>query len=183
MRADGDHAGAGAVHHHRLLRADSVRHRRAPFFCFSSCAISYRKWRKKILISLRSTTRANVTAKAFGRRNQAGRTGGAPGSNNTNNKEVFDSCFFSAEARRDAKGLSDLIDYFALAADGVVEDVDRRVLLAAWEFAGQDMDALPLEECFAIADRLARVFSLGRGWSLQCDLIREEYTEYITEPG
>jgi type IV secretory pathway VirB4 component len=86
--------------------------------------------------------------------------------------------FLQREARRDAKGLSDLIDYFALAADGVVE-TSTGVYLAAWEFAGRDMDALPLEECFAIADRLASVFALGRGWSLQCDLIREEYAEYI----
>ena len=90
--------------------------------------------------------------------------------------------FLQREARRDAKGLSDLIDYFALAADGVVE-TSTGIYLAAWEFAGRDMDALPLEECFGIADRLASVFSLGRGWSLQCDLIREEYAEYIKDLG
>ena len=89
--------------------------------------------------------------------------------------------FIEHEARREVKGLADLIDYFALVADGVVKTLPG-VLLAAWEFAGQDMDALQLEECFAIADRLAKVFSLGRGWSLQCDLIREEYTEYTTHP-
>ena len=90
--------------------------------------------------------------------------------------------FLQAEARRDAKGLSDLIDYFALAADGVVE-TSTGVYLAAWEFAGRDMDALPLEECFAIADRLAAAFGLGRGWSLQCDLIRAEHAEYVTSRG
>ncbi len=76
--------------------------------------------------------------------------------------------FIEREARQEVKGLSDLIDYFALAADGVVK-TSTGIYLAAWEFGGQDMDALQLEECFAIADRLARVFSLGRGWSLQCD--------------
>ncbi len=90
--------------------------------------------------------------------------------------------FLQAEARRDAKGLSDLIDYFALAADGVVE-TSTGVYLAAWEFAGRDMDALPLEECFAIADRLTGAFGLGRGWSLQCDLIRAEHAEYVTSRG
>jgi len=89
--------------------------------------------------------------------------------------------FLQREARRDAKGLSDLIDYFALAADGIVE-TSTGVYLAAWEFAGQDMDALPLEECFAIANRLASAFALGPGWSLQCDLIREEYAEYVKSP-
>jgi len=88
--------------------------------------------------------------------------------------------FIEREARREAKGLSDLIDYFALAADGVVV-TQAGVYLAAWEFAGRDMDSLPLEECFAIADRLARNFALGAGWSLQCDLIRDEYAEYAPE--
>jgi type IV secretion system protein VirB4 len=85
--------------------------------------------------------------------------------------------FIEREARRHAKGLSDLLDYFALAADGVVV-TSSGIYLAAWEFAGRDMDALPLEECFAIADRLAKSLALGAGWSLQCDLIRGEYTEY-----
>jgi type IV secretory pathway VirB4 component len=84
--------------------------------------------------------------------------------------------FIEREARREAKGLSDLIDYFALAANGVVV-TQAGVYLAAWEFAGRDMDALPLEECFAIANRLAKNLSLGAGWSLQCDLIRDEYSE------
>jgi type IV secretion system protein VirB4 len=88
--------------------------------------------------------------------------------------------FIEREARREAKGLSDLIDYFALAADGVVV-TQAGVYLAAWEFAGRDMDALPLEECFAIANRLAKGLSLGAGWSLQCDLIRDEYAEYAPE--
>ena len=90
--------------------------------------------------------------------------------------------FIESEARKEVKGLADLIDYFALVADGVVKTLPG-VLLAAWEFAGQDMDALQLEEAFAIADRLAKVFSLGRGWSLQCDLIRDEYAEYTQTPG
>jgi type IV secretion/conjugal transfer VirB4 family ATPase len=90
--------------------------------------------------------------------------------------------FVEREARRDAKGLADLLDYFGLAADGVVE-TSSGVYIAAWEFAGRDMDALPLSECFGIAERLATAFSLGSGWSLQCDLIREEYTEYVATPG
>jgi type IV secretion system protein TrbE len=85
--------------------------------------------------------------------------------------------FIEREARHEAKGLSDLIDYFALAGDGVVV-THSEVYIAAWEFAGRDMDALPPEECFAIADRLSKNLRLGAGWSLQCDLIRDEYTEY-----
>jgi type IV secretion system protein VirB4 len=85
--------------------------------------------------------------------------------------------FIEREARREAKGLSDLLDYFALEGDGIVV-TQTGVRLAAWEFAGRDMDALPLAECFAIADRLSKNLGLGAGWSLQCDLIRSEYTEY-----
>ena len=86
--------------------------------------------------------------------------------------------FLQPEARREAKGLSDLIDYFGLAADGVVLTTTG-IYLAAWEFAGPDMDSLPVAECFAMADQLARHFALGPGWYLQSDLIRGEYAEYI----
>jgi type IV secretion system protein VirB4 len=85
--------------------------------------------------------------------------------------------FIEREARKDAEGLPDLIDYFALVSDGVVV-THSGVYIAAWEFAGRDMDALPLEECYQIADRLKRNLKLGGGWALQCDLIRGEYTEY-----
>ena len=39
----------------------------------------------------------------------------------------------SSEARRDRKGFSDLIDYFALAADGVVL-TSTGVYVAGWSF-------------------------------------------------
>lgn len=90
--------------------------------------------------------------------------------------------FIEREARRDAKGLSDLLDYEALVEDGVVR-MSSGAYIAAWEFAGRDMDALPVDECFAIADRLARNFSLGASWSLECHLIRSEYTEYVDTEG
>ena len=62
-------------------------------------------------------------------------------------------------------------------------NIDSLCNLLCWKLAGRDMDALPLEECFAIADRLAAAFGLGRGWSLQCDLIRAEHAEYVTSRG
>ena len=43
------------------------------------------------------------------------------------------------------------------------------------------MDALPLEECWHVAHRLATKFRLGSGWSIQCDLIRSEHPEYCPE--
>lgn len=85
--------------------------------------------------------------------------------------------FLSKESRRDAKGLSDLIDYFALVADGIVL-TSTGIYVAGWEFHGPDMDALPVEECWAIANRLAKKLQLGRGWSVQCDLVRADHPEY-----
>ena len=85
--------------------------------------------------------------------------------------------FLQREARREVKGLADLIDYFGLVADGVVVTT-AGVYMAAWEFEGNDMDSTPIEQCFAICRRLERNFALGAAWSLQCDLIRDEYTEY-----
>jgi hypothetical protein len=90
--------------------------------------------------------------------------------------------FLEREARRSAKGLSDLLDYFSLEENGVVK-TSSGVYIAAWDYIAQDRDALSIEEGFATADRLARSFALGPGWSLQCDLIRGEYAEYTSTPG
>ncbi|MGA8026201.1 MAG: hypothetical protein WB992_03590 [Bryobacteraceae bacterium] len=83
------------------------------------------------------------------------------------------------EERREAKGLSDLIDHFLLAADGVVL-TSTGVYVAGWEFTGPDMDALPPEECWHLAKRIATKLRLGSGWTVQCDLIRSEHPEYCT---
>ena len=88
--------------------------------------------------------------------------------------------FLSSEVRREVKGLSDLIDYFALVADGVVL-TSTGLYVAGWEFVGPDMDALSVEESWQIAHRLASKFRLGRGWTVQCDLIRAEHQEYCRE--
>ncbi len=79
-------------------------------------------------------------------------------------------------------GFADLCDYLGLAADGVVV-TKTGVHLAGWEYTGYDMDALPLEESAQYAARLGRQLGLGEGWSLQADLIRGEWPEYITTPG
>ena len=88
--------------------------------------------------------------------------------------------FLNSEMRKDAKGLSDLIDYLALVADGVVL-TSTGLYVAGWEFVGPDMDALTVEESWQIANRLASKFRLGSGWTVQCDLIRGEHQEYCRE--
>jgi type IV secretion system protein TrbE len=88
--------------------------------------------------------------------------------------------FIRPEARKDVKGFSDLIDHFALVADGVVLTTTG-LYVAGFEFTGLDMDALPPEECYQIANRLASKLRLGAGWSVQCDLIRGAHSEYCPE--
>ena len=88
--------------------------------------------------------------------------------------------FIKPETRKDIKGLSDLIDHFAVVADGVVL-LTTGVYIAGWEFVGLDMDALPADECWQISNRLAAKLRLGSGWGIQCDLIRSEQAEYCPE--
>ncbi len=95
-------------------------------------------------------------------------------------EQVRISMFIQKEARHDVKGLSDLLDYFLLASDGVVL-TSTGVYVAGWEFRGPDMDALPVEECWQLAKRIAMKLRLGSGWTIQCDLIRSEHPEYCSE--
>ena len=64
------------------------------------------------------------------------------------------------EERANAKGLSDLIDHFALVADGVVLTTTG-LYVAGWEFTGPDMDALTPDECWQIARGIAAKLRLG----------------------
>lgn len=88
--------------------------------------------------------------------------------------------FIEREARKEAKGLSDLIDHFAVVDNGVVL-MKPGLFVAGFEFVGLDMDALPPEECWAIAHRLAGKLNLGSAWTVGCDLIRAPHAEYCPE--
>jgi len=88
--------------------------------------------------------------------------------------------FIRDEEQRSAKGLADLLDYMALVEDGIVL-TSTGVYLAGWEIAGPDMDAMPLEDSWQMADRIAGKLRLGAGWTVQCDQIRGEYREYCPE--
>ena len=88
--------------------------------------------------------------------------------------------FIERETRKEAKGFSDLIDHFAIVDDGVVL-MKTGLFVAGFEFVGLDMDALPSEECWAIAHRLAGKLSLGSAWTVGCDLIRAPHAEYCPE--
>ena len=88
--------------------------------------------------------------------------------------------FLKAEAKQKAKGLADLLDYYALIDDGIVL-LSNGSFLAAWEVRGPDMDALSIHHSWSMTAHLARQLSLGTGWTLQADQIRSEYQEYSPE--
>lgn len=82
-----------------------------------------------------------------------------------------------SEEQQAVKGFSDLLDYMALVADGVVL-LTTGVYLAGWEISGPDMEAMPFEESWSLCDRIAQKLRLGAGWTVQTDLIRGEHQEY-----
>jgi type IV secretion system protein TrbE len=88
--------------------------------------------------------------------------------------------FIGREARQQAKGFSDLLDYSGLVSDGVLA-TNTGVYIAAYQFEGKDMDALSPDECYQIANKLKDSLRLGAGWGIQCDLIRSEYAEYAPQ--
>ncbi|MBV9038019.1 MAG: hypothetical protein JO182_26260, partial [Acidobacteriaceae bacterium] len=88
--------------------------------------------------------------------------------------------FLQAEAKRKAKGLADLLDYFALIEDGILL-LSNGSFLTAWEVRGPDMDALTIHHSWSMTAHLARQLSLGTGWTLQADQIRAEHQEYSPE--
>ena len=88
--------------------------------------------------------------------------------------------FLRAETKRKAKGVADLLDYYALIDDGILL-LSNGSFLAAWEVRGPDMDALTIHHSWSITAHLARQLSLGTGWTLQADQIRSEYQEYSPE--
>ena len=88
--------------------------------------------------------------------------------------------FIKRESRKDVNGLTNLIDHFALVTEGVILTTTG-LYLATWEFTGSDMDSLTPDESWHLANSLAKKLRLGRGWTVQCDLIRQEYSEYCPE--
>jgi type IV secretion system protein VirB4 len=88
--------------------------------------------------------------------------------------------FLKTEAKQKAKGLADLLDYYALVDDGILL-LSNGSFLAAWEVRGPDMDALTIHHSWAMTSHVAKQLSLGTGWTLQADQLRAEYQEYSPE--
>lgn len=87
---------------------------------------------------------------------------------------------FGIKNREEEKGATSLLDYFGIVGDGIVL-LWPGIFMAGWEISGPDMDSLEDAESWQVAHRLANKLKLGRGWTIQCDLIRGEYHEYCPE--
>jgi type IV secretory pathway VirB4 component len=78
------------------------------------------------------------------------------------------------------KAFPDLLDYFALVADGVILTTSG-LFLACWEFRGPDMDSMNDVDVAQMAAQFARKLKLPLGYTVQCDLIRDQYSEYCEQ--
>jgi type IV secretion system protein VirB4 len=79
---------------------------------------------------------------------------------------------------RSIKGLSDLLPYSRLVAEGVVANKDGS-LSAAWEFKGGDTASSTMGELdFVAAQANQAVLLLGTGWMLHIDAVRRPATSY-----
>ena len=67
--------------------------------------------------------------------------------------------FLKAETKWKAKGVADLLDYYALIDDGILL-LSNGSFLAAWEVRGPDMDALTIHHSWSMTAHLARQLSL-----------------------
>jgi type IV secretion/conjugal transfer VirB4 family ATPase len=76
------------------------------------------------------------------------------------------------------KGLADLLNYGALVAEGVCLLKDG-AFLAAWAYAGPDLDSASHEELAVLSSQVnAALARLGNGWMLHVDAIRRPSIGY-----
>lgn len=75
------------------------------------------------------------------------------------------------------RGFSDLLLYFGLVADGVVQLYDG-CLMAAWSYRGPDLQAATNAEMSSIVARLNNVLKLGSGWMIHVDCMRSSAPGY-----
>jgi type IV secretion system protein VirB4 len=81
-------------------------------------------------------------------------------------------------ARSHAKGLADLLNYAALVEEGICLLKDG-AFLAAWTYAGPDMDSASHEELAVLSSQVnAALARLGNGWMLHVDAIRQPSGAY-----
>jgi hypothetical protein len=79
--------------------------------------------------------------------------------------------------RTHERGFSDLLLYFGLVADGVIQLYDG-CLMAAWSYRGPDLQAATNAEMSSIVARLNNVLKLGSGWMIHVDCMRSSAPGY-----
>ncbi len=86
-----------------------------------------------------------------------------------------------AEYRRTPQGLPDLLNFYALVADGVILGKDGS-LLCGWWYAGPDMESATENELAVLSGQInAALVGLGNGWMIQADAIRRPAVGYPPE--
>ncbi len=86
-----------------------------------------------------------------------------------------------AEYRKRPQGLPDLLNLFALVADGVVLGKDGS-LLSSWWYAGPDMESATENEMAVLSGQMnAALVGLGNGWMIQADALRRPAVGYPDE--
>ena len=80
--------------------------------------------------------------------------------------------------RSHPKGLADLLNYAALVDEGICLLKDG-AFLAAWSYAGPDMDSASHEELAVLSSQVNSALArLGNGWMLHVDAIRQPSIGY-----
>ena len=85
-----------------------------------------------------------------------------------------------AEFRLKAKGLPDYLPWAALIDNGIVL-TKAGGLMAAWEYAGPDLDSATQDELVSMASRVNGALALGEGWVLHADAVRAMAPGYAPE--
>src|SRR5438445_7794500 len=81
-------------------------------------------------------------------------------------------------ARAHPKGLADLLNYAALVDEGICLLKDG-AFLAAWSYAGPDMESSSHEELAVLSSQVNSALArLGNGWMLHVDAIRQPSVGY-----
>src|SRR5947199_4869228 len=80
--------------------------------------------------------------------------------------------------RSHPKGLGDLLNYAALVDEGICLLKDG-AFLAAWSYAGPDMESASHEELAVLSSQVNSALArLGNGWMLHVDAIRQPSIDY-----
>ena len=85
--------------------------------------------------------------------------------------------FIKPEFQKDANGLPDLLLYYSLVEDGILQ-LNDGALQATWRYDGRDMDSVLKDEAEHLSHQLAGAFNLGSDWMIETNAMRRAVCEY-----